>query len=314
MRYLITGGAGFIGAQVGARLAARGDEVVVLDDFNDFLYTPTLKRARLNALFADRQPKVVEGSILDIDLLDRVMRENRIERVLHLAALANPGRSVDAAEEYAKVNVLGTNNVLHAARHNNVQRILYTGSSSIYDDARTPFREDDWQFAPRSPYGASKAAAEMYCIQWHRLYGLPITVLRYFSVYGPWGRPDMAPMMLADRILREVPFELTPDRARDFTYIDDVVEGTLAALEKDFSYEVINIGRGEPVDLVDFVRVLEKAAGKKAQYTRREAPPGEMRMTSADISKARQLLGYAPRVSIEEGVQRLVDWMRRGGA
>jgi UDP-glucuronate 4-epimerase len=308
-KILITGGAGFIGAHLGSALQQQGQEVIVLDDFNDFLYTSELKRERLKKLYAE-PPQVVKGSVLDLGLLDRAMKENKVEQVLHLAALANPGRSIDAAEKYALVNVLGTNNVLHAAQHNNVQKVIFAGSSSMYDDARTPFSEKDWAFKPRSPYGASKAAAEIYCIQWHRLHGLPVTVLRFFSVYGPWGRPDMAPMILADRLLRGEEMLVTKNRRRDFTYISDIVDGVLAALRQDFTYEVINLGRGEPVDVLEFVQALEAAAGKKASYTWQEAPPGEMEVTCADISKARRLLNYEPKVSVAEGAQKLIKWMR----
>jgi len=308
-KVLITGGAGFIGSFVGAALQKRGYEVYVFDDFNDFLYTSDLKRERVEKLF-EKEPTVIKGSVLDMREIDAALRKYKPELVLHFAALANPGRSLHAAEAYTKVNVLGTNNVLHAAQHNAAQRVIFSGSSSIYDDAKTPFKEDDWNFKPKSPYGASKAAAEMYCKMWHELYDLPITVLRFFSVYGPYGRPDMAPMILADKLIRGEKMEISEGRQRDFTFIDDVVVGVLAAIDKQFDYEVINLGRGEPMAVLDFVKALEKVTGQTADYEMREAPAGEMRVTYADISKARRLLGYEPKVSIEEGARRLVEWMR----
>jgi len=312
MKVLITGGAGFIGAFVSKALVERGDDVVLYDDMNSWLYPAELKEARLNFLFPDREkrPRLVIGSVLDPKLLQTVFDEEKFDTVLHFAALANPAKSLEAEEEYSLVNVLGTVNVLRAVSDHDIHRFIFAGSSSVYNEKQTPFSEDNYPLTPLSPYGASKAAAEIYCRMWHELHDLPVTILRFFSVYGPWGRPDMAPAIFAQQILNDETLSVSEDRKRDLTYIDDVVDGVLAAIDKQFEYEVINIGRGEPVALDDLIAALGKAAGKTPASEPREAPAGELTITYANISKAKKLLGYEPKVSIEEGASRLVDWLK----
>lgn len=308
---LVTGGAGFIGAHVAKALLLAGDTVTILDDFNDFLYPSTLKQARLASFFTGEiRPKVIAGNILDTRLLAQLFEDGKFDKVVHLAAHANPGFSVERGEEYTLVNVLGTFNILKLCTEYDVVQCVIAGSSSVYNDEQTPFTEDSYPLNPRSPYGASKAAAEIYAQMWSDLQGLSVTVLRFFSVYGPWGRPDMAPFILARQVLRDETIFLSKDRQRDFTYIDDVVAGILLALERKFDFEVINLGRGEPVELRSFVGALEAAAGKKAHVVDREAPPGEMRVTFANTKKAKELLGYEPKVSVEEGTKKLVDWLK----
>ena len=310
-KILITGGAGFIGAHTAKALLDAGEEVVLYDNLDDFLYPTEFKQKRLEHVFAGQdRPKLVIGDILDGKLLNEVFADEEFDKVIHLAALANPGKSMDAAEPYTLVNVMGSLNVLELAREYEVPHVIVAGSSSVYNDEQTPFIETMYPLRPRSPYGASKAAMETYCRLWHELHGIHITVLRFFSVYGPWGRPDMAPMIFADRILDDQQLELSQNRERDFTYIDDIVRGILAAVEKRFEYEVINLGRGEPQKLEQFVQAIEAAAGRKANIVMREAPPGEMQATYANIEKAKDLLGYHPTVSIEEGAAKLVDWVK----
>jgi len=313
-KILITGGAGFIGAFVARALIDEGEQVVLYDNMNSMLYPGSFKYSRLEHIFEKEQhPELIIGDILDGKLLRKVFEEEQFDKVIHLAALANPGRSMEAAEPYTLVNVMGSLNVLQLVKEFDVPHVIVAGSSSVYNDEQTPFREDSYPLRPRSPYGASKAAMETYCQLWHDLYDTSITVLRFFSVYGPWGRPDMAPMIFTDHILSGKELQLSQDRERDFTYVDDIVRGILAAVEKKLPYEVINLGRGEPHKLEDFVAAIEKASGKKANITPRQAPPGEMRVTYANVDKAKELLGYAPRVSIEEGVERLVEWYKKHG-
>lgn len=311
MKILITGGAGFIGAHTAAALLERGDSVVLVDDFNDLVYPGALKRARLDHMFpAESRPRLITGSVLDDQLLDSVFVGEKIDVVLHFAAHANPATSLQYPADYTAVNVLGTEAVLDACSRHEVGRVIFAGTSSVYDDTHTPFREDQHPLRPRSPYGASKEAAEVYCRLWHEWRGLSVTVLRFFSVYGPWGRPDMAPMIFARQISAGEALKVTRDRRRDFTYIDDIVAGIVAAVDHPFDYEVINIGRGEPVGLDELIAALEAATGKKAVREWREAPAGEMAVTYADISKAKRLLGYEPKVSVQEGTKRMVEWMR----
>ncbi len=312
MKILITGGAGFIGAFTAAALQARGDGVVLYDDMSDFLYPAARKEARLNHLFPNgaARPRLITANILDAELLSSVFADEEFDTVLHFAALANPARSLLAPVEYTLVNVLGTVNVLTAAQAHGVTRFIFAGSSSVYNDEQTPFSEDMYPLRPRSPYGASKASAEAYCAMWHELHGLPVTILRFFSVYGPWGRPDMAPEIFARQILHDETVHAARGRKRDLTYVDDVVDGILLACDRQFGFEIFNIGRGEPQALPDLVAALAKAAGKTPRVEDKKAPVGEMATTYANVDKARRLLGYAPKVSIEEGAQRLIDWVR----
>ncbi|MEX0650139.1 MAG: NAD-dependent epimerase/dehydratase family protein [Candidatus Andersenbacteria bacterium] len=313
-KILITGGAGFIGAHVAKALMDKGEQVVLLDDMNGFLYPAKLKEDRITHLFTeDKRPRLIVGNILDDGILRTVFEEEKFDKVLHFAALANPGASIGVENEYAAVNIMGTINVLKMCRDFDITQLVFAGSSSVYNDEQTPFVEANYPLNPRSPYGASKAAAELYLQMWNSLYGLPVTVLRFFSVYGPWGRPDMAPMIFARQILQEATLQVTRDRQRDFTYIDDVVQGILSAVEKKLDFEIINLGRGEPQELTEFIAAIEAVAGKKVNIEFRDAPPGEMKVTYANIDKAKQLLGYQPKVSITEGTQKLIEWVQEYG-
>ncbi|MCH8748913.1 SDR family NAD(P)-dependent oxidoreductase [Patescibacteria group bacterium] len=307
--YFITGGAGFIGAHLAKALMKRGDSVVVYDDFNGWLYPTALKQARAEAFLTEA--KIIEGDILDAKALKQALSFSSFDAVIHLAAYANPRRSLEAEELYNQVNVGGTLQLLKAATAQGVPQFLFASSSSVYNDEKTPFSEDSYPLHPWSPYGASKAAAEVYCAMWHELHGLPVTILRPFSVYGPWGRPDMAPMIFADKILSGKSIELNRDpRQRDFTYIDDVIVGIITAVDKKFEFEIINLGRGEPVNLGDLIVALEEACGREAKIIERDTPPGEMRITYADATKAKKLLSYAPNISVAEGAKKMVAWMR----
>ena len=312
MKSLVTGGAGFIGAHVARALTDRGDTVVLYDDMNSFLYPGELKEERLNYLFpeAGHRPRLVMGNILDAKLLDTVFAEEQFDAVFHFAALANPAKSLANSIEYTLVNVMGTVNVLEAVKRHEIERFVFAGSSSVYNDEQTPFQEDMWPLKPRSPYGASKASAELYCSMWHELYDLPVTILRFFSVYGPWGRPDMAPEIFARQILNDESLQVAAGRKRDLTYIDDVVEGVLLASSRQFAFEIFNIGRGQPQSLPELVGALAKAAGKTPWVEEKTAPRGEMAITFANIDKAKRMLGYEPKVSIEEGARHLIDWMK----
>ena len=310
-KVLITGGAGFIGAHVAKALMKDGATVTLYDNMNDFLYEDTFKRDRIEHMFlSDDRPQLIIGDILDSKLLRGVFEEGQFDTVIHLAALANPGVSLDAAEVYTAVNVMGSLNVLELVRDFDIPQLIVAGSSSVYNDEQTPFVEDSYPLRPRSPYGASKAAMETYCRLWHDLYQTRITILRFFSVYGPWGRPDMAPHIFTDHILNDTELELSQGRQRDFTYIDDIVAGVVATVEAKLDFDIINLGRGQAQSLESFVQAIETASGKQTKITPRTPPPGEMAVTFANIDKARTLLGYEPKVSIEEGAKKLVEWYK----
>lgn len=312
-KILVTGGAGFIGAHLTKALLARGDTVVVLDDFNEVIYPAAFKRQRWEALGSGA--RLVEGSILDTALLSKLFRDSHFDVVVHLAALPNVSKSYQLPEQYEQVNVKGTEHVLRVAAETAVNQLIFAGSSSVYNDKQTPFREDQVLGTPPSPYGMSKLKAEQLCQCWHEETSLPVTVLRFFTVYGPWGRPDMAPLTFARGIVEGKPIQVTKaERQRDFTYVDDTVAGIVAALDHPYPFEIINLGRGEPINLWDLIRAFEAAAGKQAIVEEREAPPGEMQITFADIAKARKLLGYNPQVPVPEGAQRLVDWLKTSQA
>jgi UDP-glucuronate 4-epimerase len=309
MKLFITGGAGFIGAHVAKAALTAGHTVTLFDDLNDMLYPKDLKIKRLTALVGENAA-LIEGNILEIDVLNQTIATSEPDIILHFAAHANPGVSLLHANAYTRVNVEGTLNVLQCATANKVNKLIFAGSSSVYNDEQTPFTEDSYPLRPKSPYGAAKAAAENYCAMWHELYGLPVTILRFFSVYGPWGRPDMAPWIFAERLLKGKSIQLNKDnRERDFTYIDDIVDAVMASLTVNIAYEIINVGRGEPINLKQFIQALEYATGMKAKITSRETPPGEMQVTFADITKAKNLLGYNPQTS-HEGTKKLVNWMQ----
>lgn len=313
MNVLVTGGAGFIGAYTTQALLAAGHNVTILDNFSDFLYSPSYKHERIAELLPDLTAEnVIVGDITDASVLAAVFNQTKFDLVIHLAALANPGRSLTAADEYQRVNVDGTKQLLAAMTEASVSRLIFAGSSSVYNDEVVPFKEDGGELRPRSPYGQTKAAAEALIASWQSEQpGRQVTIVRFFSVYGPWGRPDMAPMIFAQRVLQSQTINVNQDeRKRDFTYIDDTVAGIMQAVDTPFAFEIINLGRGEPTTLHEFIAAVAFAAGKQAITQPRDTPDGEMRITYADITKAKELLGYNPRVSVGEGTQKLVTWLQ----
>lgn len=315
MKVLITGGAGFIGAHVGQALQARGDAVVVLDNFNDY-YDPRLKRTRVEHLLHQGTP-VLTVDITDASLVQQSIGAVRPDAVIHLAAWAGVRPARAFPEVFASVNVLGTVNVFEACRRAGVRRILFASSSSVYGAAApVPSPEEAAGDDQRSSYGTSKRAGELYAALYHQLDGLQLTCLRFFTVYGPWGRPDMAYWKFTEAIERGQPIPLHLRAAdgrevrRGFTEITDIVRGTLAALDRDLPFAIINLGSGDSVPLRRFVAALEAALQKTAQIEERTLPPDEEIQTGADVRRAQELLGYAPTVRIEDGLGRFVDWYR----
>lgn len=311
MNILITGGAGFIGSHVAHTLLKRGDTVVIIDDFND-RYDPRLKEARIEHMFIDieKKPVIIRGDILDQELLEQTIQSHGINSIIHLAAWAAIPRSIESPLIYTNANVTGTASVLEAARKNNIGRIVIASSSSVYGGiSELPFREDMDIMHPISPYAATKVATEALAYTWHHLYGIPTTCLRFFTVYGPWGRPEMAPFKFTKAIDTGQVIQLRGEETtRDFTYIDDIVQGIVASLDRANGYHVYNLGESDGVKLSRMIAAFETALGKKAMIEITPLLSGELSMTLADITLAQKELDYKPTTSIEEGAILFVEW------
>ncbi len=311
---LVTGAAGFIGSHTVAALLARGDLVVGLDNLNDY-YDPRRKRANLAEIERSTKSRerfrFVEGDIRDRPLVARIFAENAFDALIHLAAMAGVRASIEDPRLYYDVNLIGTLVLLDTARDHQVENFVFASTSSVYGNTRAiPFVETDVCDRPLAPYPASKRAAEMLGYAYHHLYGQSFTALRFFTVYGPRGRPDMMAYKVLDNIFfgKEVPLYNEGQMHRDWTYVEDIVSGIVAAVDRPLGYEIVNLGRGEPVLLADFVALIEQMAGRKARLVPSPMPEADIAYTYADINKARRLLGYDPNVSVREGVRRFWRW------
>ena len=312
MRVLVTGAAGFIGSHVAEALLARGDTVAGLDNFNDY-YSPARKQANVAPLLAHPRFTLHEADLRDVETMEHICTQGRFDAVVHLAAMAGVRYSIERAPLYVEVNVRGTVNLLEGVRKAGTPHFVFASTSSVYGRTdRLPFREDDPLGRPLAPYPATKIAGEVMGHAYHNLFGLSFTALRFFSVYGPRGRPDMMPYHITDCVVHGRTFTLYEggEMYRDWTYIDDIVAGVVAAVDRPMGYEVINLGRGEPVRMADFVGLVEELVGKPARMTTPPAPPSEPPITYADISKARALLDYEPTTSVAEGMRWFWEWYR----
>ena len=314
MTTLVTGAAGFIGAYVCRALQERGDSVVALDNYNDY-YDPQLKRDRVAALCADVDIRALD--LTDRGGLDALFDEVAPTRVIHLAAQAGVRYSITNPHVYVQSNLVGFVNLLEQCRHRGVQHLVYASSSSVYgDSAVAPFSEDQRIDQPRSLYAATKAANELMAHTYAHLYGLRATGLRFFTVYGAWGRPDMAPLLFSRAVLAGRPIEVFNfgRMRRDFTYIDDIVAGVLGALDHPPNeitlHQVFNLGNHTPVELEHFIDVIAKAVGRPVEKSYKPMQPGDMVETMADTSRAQAAFGFDPLTSIETGVPVVVDWCR----
>ena len=311
MKVLVTGAAGFIGSRLSAALCARGDCVVGLDNFDPY-YDVSLKNLHLRDL-EQANFRMENLDLRDAEALRALCQAEQFDAVAHIAAMAAVRYSVRHPLIYAQVNVQGTANLLDAARQSSDPRCVLASTGSVYGrDTPVPFDESAPAVSPLAPYPASKRAMELFAHSFAHLYGQRIAVLRFFNVYGPHGRPDMMPWQWARRIHRGEPITLfnAGHMKRDWTYIDDIVRGFLAALDAEFSWEIINLGGGDPTENLEFVRILERLVGREAIIEVVPCPPSEPLETWASIQKARELLGWSPQVQVEEGLARFVDWMR----
>jgi len=311
MRIFVTGAAGFIGGRLSRRLLDRGDQVVGLDNLNDY-YPVEHKRRNLADLLADPKFTFIEGDLRDADGLRRWFDEHRPDAVAHLAAMAAVRYSVQHPLIYGHVNVQGSMNLLDAARHlGPIPCILASTGSAYGGDTPVPFEESASAAHPLAPYPASKRSMEMFAHCYHHLWKLPVTILRFFNVYGPYGRPDMMPWEWSRAIHHGRPITLynAGHLHRDWTYIDDILSGFVRALDKAMPFELINLGCGRPVENLQFVRIIEQLLGKSAQITNIPSPASEPLITYADISKARRLLDYEPKTNVEQGLEKFIRWM-----
>jgi UDP-glucuronate 4-epimerase len=310
MKCLVTGGAGFIGNALARRLVADGHEVVVLDNMNAY-YDISLKQARLAQL-----PEGVRIERIDIcnrSALLTLCREENFDAICHLAAQAGVRYSLEAPEQYVMSNYVGTFNVFDVAKECGIQKIVFASTSSVYgEEPEVPFLETMHADKPVSLYAATKRGGEILAHTYHHLYGMDIISLRFFTVYGPWGRPDMSPYLFTSKILADESITVfnNGDMRRDFTYVDDIVDGFVRALKQGQGYKVYNLGNGTPVELMDFIRTLEKVTGREAKIEFAPMQPGDVTQTYADIRAAQVDLGFIPITNIETGLEKYVAWYK----
>lgn len=311
---LVTGAAGFIGSHVCEALLSRGWQVTGLDCFDDF-YDPAIKRNNVKNCTAQKNFRMVQGDIRDPHAVEAAIA-NGVTAIVHLAARAGVRPSIEQPLLYQDVNVNGTCVLLEAARRHGISRFIFASSSSVYGNApKVPFAESDNVDHPISPYAASKKAGELLCYTYHHLFGISVTCLRFFTVFGPRQRPDLAIHKFARLIEAGEPVPMFGDGTmmRDFTYIDDIVAGVLAAMDRCNGYHIYNLGNSSPVALRDLIRAIEEAVGKRAIIEGRPVQPGDVQRTFADVSRARADLGFEPRTDLIVGLKRFVAWLRAEG-
>lgn len=309
-KILVTGGAGFIGSHLAEALIKQGKNVVIIDDFNDF-YNPAWKRENVGEI--KKKTVIYEADIRDERALENIFKKEKFGNIIHLAARTGVRPSIKNPILYQEVNIGGSHNILEAARKHNVQNLILASSSSIYgNQKKTPFSEDDRVDKLISPYAASKRAMELLAYTYHHLYNMNIACLRFFTVFGERGRPDMAPYLFTEKMLKGEEIQKFGDGTskRDYTYVGDIIEGIVKCLDRKFGYEIINLGNNNPVSLNKFIEILEKTTGKKANVKEMPTQEGDVDVTYADITKAKKLLNWEPRVSFEEGIRRFVEWYK----
>jgi UDP-glucuronate 4-epimerase len=313
MTYLVTGGAGFVGSNLVDALLRRGERVVCLDNFTSY-YDPSRKWR--NIAWATQQPgyTLAEADLRDAEALEGAFATHRPRRVIHLAAMPGPRPSIADPALYEAVNVGGTVRMLELARRYEVESFVMASTSSVYGKAeKLPFEETDRTDRPLSPYAATKKASEVLAYTFHSLYGLPVNVVRFFTVYGPRGRPDMTPYLFVDKMVRGEPFVLFNggiELFRDYTYVDDIVAGVMAAVDRPMGYEIFNLGNAHPVEMQRFVGLLEEITGYKAHVEHKPLPATEPPITFASTEKAGRLLGFAPATTVDVGLARFWEWYK----
>jgi len=312
MRILITGGAGFIGSATAKKLIDRGNEVVIIDNFNDY-YDPSLKHDRIKKFLKGYKFKLYTGDIRDKKLVDKIFQKEKIDKVVHLAAMAGVRYSLENPIIYADVNILGSIDLLEASVRHKIKNFVFASSSSVYgNNKKLPFSETDNVDQPMAMYAATKRADELMAYVYNHLYKLNITALRFFTVYGPWGRPDMALFKFTKSILEGKTIDVYNygKMTRNFTYIDDIVSGIITVLDKCRGYDIVNIGGDREEKLTRYIEVIEKNIGKKAKKNLMPMQAGDVPATIADIRKLRKL-GWHPTTRIDTGIKNFVDWYKK---
>lgn len=307
---LITGSAGFIGFHLAQTLLNKGILTIGLDNFNDY-YSPALKRKRADLLIK-KGMTLVEGDICDTSLINKLIEDHGITHIAHLAAQAGVRYSLTNPQAYLHANIEGFLSILEACRKKPSVKLVYASSSSVYGlNEKVPFSEMDRTDRQASLYGATKKSNELFAQTYHHLFGFSVVGLRFFTVYGPWGRPDMAYFSFAKSILEEKPIHIFNQgkMKRDFTYVDDIIAGIEASLELDHCCEIFNLGNHKPVELMKFLKILEKSLNKEAIIEFKPMQPGDVVETYADIEHSQKILGFSPRTSLEEGIPRFVQWL-----
>ncbi len=310
MKILVTGGAGFIGSHTAKKLIELGHQVVIVDNFNDY-YDPRLKEDRIKIFLKGLKFKVYRLDIADDKKLAAVFKKEKFTKIIHLAAQAGVRYSLENPRVYVEANILGTFNLLELARRYGVKDFIYASSSSVYgNNKKIPFSESDRVDEPISLYAATKKSTELMAYTYHHLFGINTVGLRFFTVYGPWGRPDMAYFKFTKNILAGQPIEIYGQGLmdRDFTYVDDIVAGIVKTFKIKSGAEIFNLGNSRPEKLMKMIGLIEKNTGKKAMVKMKPMQAGDVRKTYADIGKARKILGYKPKINLEEGIKRFVAW------
>lgn len=313
IKILVTGGAGFIGSHLIGRLLKEGYEVICLDNFNDY-YNPQIKRDNISSFLRERNFNLVETDIRDKNTLKKVFEKYKFQKVIHLAAQAGVRLSLKQPNLYVDVNVNGTLNLLELSREYKIESFIFGSSSSVYGATKEiPFSEEG-KLKPISPYGVSKRTGELLCYTYNHLYNLSVIILRFFTVYGPRQRPDMAIHKFTKLIDegKEIYLYGNGETSRDYTYISDIVEGIISSLNKDFNYEIFNLGNFNPTNLSHLISLIEKNLGKSAKIKYLPEQPGDPSITFADISKSKKMLNYNPKIKMAEGIKNFIEWYKDG--
>ncbi len=311
--YLITGGAGFIGSHLVDSLLSEGNNVITIDNFDPF-YSKEVKLKNISSALTFDTFQLIEGDIRDKNLVDDIFNNNHIDIVIHLAAKAGVRPSIESTVEYYDVNINGTLNILEMMKKYNVKNLVFASSSSVYgNNKKIPFSESDVVDYPISPYAATKKSGELLCHTYHHLYDFKINCLRFFTVYGPRQRPDLAIHKFSKMILNDETIPMFGDGTtkRDYTYIDDIIQGIKQSINNLNGFEVFNLGESRTIMLKELIALIEKEIGKKADIKKLPLQPGDVEQTYADITKAKKMLGYNPQYQIEEGIKNFVEWLKK---